>query len=106
EGRATLNGDGKYALAMALAMDSVWDEAAEALEDMVDPHAALLTVVSAGTVYFMLWVLPEPVTKLAATGLTLGLVGYLGLETVGGLMGGWVRLVEEVDGATTFEELR
>ncbi|XXF78265.1 Tox-REase-5 domain-containing protein [Myxococcaceae bacterium GXIMD 01537] len=106
EGRSTLNGDGKYALAMALAMDSVWDEAAEALEDMVDPQAVLLTVVSAGTVYFMLWVLPEPVSKLAAAGLTLGLVGYLGLETVGGLIGGWVRLVEEVDGATTFDELR
>lgn len=106
EGSASLNGDGKYALAMALAMDSVWGEAAEALKDMADPQAVLVTVVSAGTMYFMLWVLPEPASKFVAASLTLVLAGYLGFDTLWGLIQGWVRLVEAVDQATTFDELR
>lgn len=105
-GGAPLNGDGKYALAMALALDSVWGEAAEALEEMADPQAVLLTVVSAGTMYFMLWVLPEPASKFVAASLTLALAGYLGFDTLWGLVQGWVRLVDAVDRATTFDELR
>jgi len=106
EGHGTLNGDGKYALAMALAMDSVWDETAAALEDMASPEAVLATLVSTATVYFMLWVLPEPVSKGLAATLTAALMAYLGVDTVWGLIGGWVRLVEEVDRATTFDEVR
>ncbi|MFL5356207.1 hypothetical protein [Archangium sp.] len=55
-----LGGDGKYVLAMAIAMDSVWDETAEALKGMADPQAVLATVTSAMTMYMMLWVMPEP----------------------------------------------
>ncbi len=42
---------------------------------------------------------------IAAT-LTVALIAYLGVDTVWGLISGWLRLVEEVDRATTFEELR
>ncbi len=106
EGGAVLNGDGRYALAMALAMDSVWGETAEALEGMAHPEAVAAAIVSTATMYFMLWLLPEPISKGIALSLTLALAGYLGFDTVRGLVGGWVRLVEEVDRATTFDELR
>jgi hypothetical protein len=33
-------------------------------------------------------------------------MAYLGVDTVWGLIGGWVRLVQEVDRASTFDELR
>jgi len=106
EGGSTLKGDGKYALAMALAMDAVWDETAEALGQMVERDAVLAALISTATMYFMLWVLPEPVSKGVAATLTVALMAYLGIDTVWGLIGGWVRLVEEVDRATSFDELR
>jgi hypothetical protein len=106
EGGSTLNRDGRYALAMALALDSVWDEAAEALGDMVNPEAVLATIASAGAMYFTLWVLPEPASKFLAATLTMALAGYLGFDTLWGLIGGWVQLVEEADRAPTFDALR
>ncbi|MGE6763668.1 hypothetical protein ACQKGO_37000 [Corallococcus interemptor] len=43
EGR-TVNGDGRYALAMAMAQGAVLDELLEAFKDMADPQAMLTTV--------------------------------------------------------------
>ncbi|WP_239576537.1 hypothetical protein [Archangium primigenium] len=54
----------------------------------------------------MMWVVPEPTMKAVAASLTLILTGYLGLETVYGLMDGWARLADAAHHATTFEELR
>jgi hypothetical protein len=50
-----LASDGKYTLAMAIAMDSVWEETAEALADMADPDALLATVTASVTMYLLLW---------------------------------------------------
>ncbi|XXF76131.1 hypothetical protein P2318_24135 [Myxococcaceae bacterium GXIMD 01537] len=101
-----LDGDGKYAVAMALALGSVWDETAGALVTMVSPEALLATVISAGTMYLLLWTLPEPCSKALAASLTLALGGYLGFDTVWRLIDGWLQLVASVDRAVTFDELR
>ncbi|HEX8434183.1 AHH domain-containing protein [Archangium sp.] len=101
-----LTADGRYALAMELALGSVWNETREAFKDMADPEAVRATVVSAMALYMMLWVLPEPVSKGLAATLTAGLIAYLGVDTVWSLMRGWMRLVDEVDHATSFAELR
>jgi hypothetical protein len=55
-----LNADGRYALAMELALGSVWNETRDAFKDMADPEAVRATVVSAMALYMMLWVLPSP----------------------------------------------
>ncbi|MFP2928308.1 AHH domain-containing protein [Pyxidicoccus sp. 3LG] len=101
-----LASDGKYSLAMAIAMDSVWEETAEALEDMADPQALLATVTASVSVYLLLWSLPEPVSKGLAALLTASAIAYLGVDTVWRLLDGWISLVREVDRATTFEQLR
>lgn len=101
-----LGGDGKYALTMAIAMDSVWEETAEALKGMTDPQALLATVTSAVTAYMLLWTLPEPVSKGLAALVTATAIAYLGVDTVWRILDGWVDLVRQVDGATTFEALR
>lgn len=100
-----LASDGKYSLAMAIAMDSVWDETAEALEDMVDPQALLATVTASVSMYLLLWSLPEPVSKGLAALLTATAIAYLGVDTVWTLLEGWIALVRKVDRATTFEQL-
>jgi hypothetical protein len=102
----TLDADGRYTLAMALAVDVVWDETKAALTGMADPEAVRASIFSAMAMYMMLWLLPEPVSKGLAAALTAGLIAYLGIDTVWGLIGGWVRLVGEVNRATTFEQLR
>ncbi|WP_163994551.1 AHH domain-containing protein [Pyxidicoccus caerfyrddinensis] len=100
-----LASDGKYTLAMAIAMDSVWEETAEALEDMADPNALRATLTASVTMYLLLWSLPEPVSKGVAATLTALAIAYLGVDTVWRLIDGWLTLVREVDGATTFEQL-
>jgi len=100
-----LASDGKYSLAMAIAMESVWEETAEALEDMADPRALLATVSASITVYLLLWSLPEPVSKGLAALMTATAIAYLGVDTVWRLLDGWVALVRKVDQATSFEQL-
>jgi hypothetical protein len=103
---ALLDADGRYTLAMAIALDSVWDETGEALGQMVDREAVLTTVTAAMALYMMLWVLPEPTSKGLAAVLTAGLMAYLGVDTLWTLIGGWVALVEEVNRAPGFVALR
>ncbi|ATB50288.1 AHH domain-containing protein [Corallococcus macrosporus] len=100
-----LASDGKYSLAMAIAMDSVWDETAEALEDMADPQALLATVSASVSMYLLLWSLPEPVSKGLAALLTATAIAYLGVDTVWRILDGWVTLVREVERATSFAQL-
>ncbi|AKQ63787.1 putative lipoprotein [Myxococcus hansupus] len=97
--------DGKYSLALAIAMDSVWEETTEALEDMANPQALMATVSASITMYLVLWTLPEPVSKGVAALVTATLIAYLGVDTVWRLMEGWTALVQAVDRATTFEQL-
>ncbi|MDC0712016.1 AHH domain-containing protein [Stigmatella sp. ncwal1] len=100
-----LASDGKYALATAIAMGSVWPETARALKNMADPQALLATVTASISMYMLLWTLPEPVSKGIAALLTATVIAYLGVDTVWRLLDGWVVLVRKVDQATTFEQL-
>ncbi|AFE04166.1 hypothetical protein COCOR_01602 [Corallococcus coralloides DSM 2259] len=101
-----LGSDGRYALAMAIAMDSGWNETAEALEGMASPQAVMATMTSAVTMYLLLWAMPEPVSKGLAALITATAIAYLGVDTVWTLLDGWVTLVRHVDHATTFLQVR
>jgi hypothetical protein len=101
-----LGTDGRYALAMALAMDSVWHETADALADMANPRAVMTTLTATVTMYLMLWALPEPVSKGLAALMTATAIAYLGVDTVWTLLNGWLTLVRQVDQATTFVQVR
>jgi hypothetical protein len=101
-----LNADGRYTLAMELAINSVWMETMDAFKDMTNPEVVRSTIVSAMALYMMLWVLPEPTSKGVAATLTVGLIAYLGMDTVWSLIRGWMRLVDEVNHAKSFAALR
>jgi hypothetical protein len=102
----TVTGDGRYALALALAQGIVWEEMLEAFKDMADPQAALAAALWTVTIYFVLWTLPEPTSKGLAALMTATAVVYLGVDTFWTLIEGFKRMVEAVDRATTFDELR
>ncbi|QAT81888.1 putative lipoprotein [Corallococcus coralloides] len=103
----TLDEEGKRTLAFRIALDSVWEETAEALEGMVDPEATVSLLVMTGAVYFSLWLVPEPLlTKGVAATLTVALIAYLGWDTVWSLIQGWRVLAAEVKEAQTFDGVR
>ncbi len=102
-----LRADDRRTLALALSLGSVLDETREALaRELLDYRALVGMLVSAVGMYLALWLVPEPSTKALAATLTVLLVGWLGLETVWGLMDGWAKLASQAHEATTFEELR
>ena len=98
-----LDGDAKYALAMAIAHSKVLGAMKEELARMVNPQAVVATVVGGLTMYAILLALPEPVSKGVAALLTLGAMAYLGWDTVWRLIDGWLVLMKEVDEATDFD---
>jgi hypothetical protein len=100
-----LDGDARYALAMAIAQSQVLGAMKEELSRLVSPQAVMATVVGGLTMYAILLALPEPVSKGVAAVLTLGAMAYLGWDTVWRLIDGWLVLMKEVDRATTFDEL-
>jgi hypothetical protein len=106
EGGTLLSRDGKRALALHFAFASLWEETRDALGRMADPGAIQATLISAMSMYLMLWVLPEPLSKGLAATMTVALIGYLGFDTVWSLIQGWARLVEDVDKATSFDHVR
>jgi hypothetical protein len=101
--RPFLDGDARYALAMAIAHSKVLGAMKEELVRMVSPQAVVATVVGGLTMYAVLLALPEPVSKGVAALMTLGAMAYLGWDTVWRLIDGWLVLMKEVDQATTFE---
>ena len=104
--RPFLDGDGKYALAMAIAHGSVLEAMKAEFGRMVTPTAVVATLVGALTMYAILLSLPEPITKGVAALMTLGTVAYLGFDTVWNLIDGWLVMMREVDRATTFEAIQ
>jgi len=103
----TLDEEGKRTLAFRLALDSVWDETAEALRELTDKEAMVTMLATTGAIYFGLWLVPDPVlSKGIAATLTVVLIGYLGWDTVWSLVQGWRVLATEVEAATTFDEIQ
>ncbi|WP_395853391.1 AHH domain-containing protein [Cystobacter fuscus] len=102
-----LTGDGRYALAMAFALEEVIPEMMEAFKDMADPEALRASILWTMTAYAAMWMAPEPVfSKGLATVVTASFICYIGVDTFWTLIQGWRRMVEVADLATSFSELR
>ena len=102
-----VNGDGRFALALALAKGAVLDEMLEAFKDMADPHAMVAAVLWTWTTYMVLLSIPDvTVSKGLAAAMTATLISYVGVDTFWGLVVGFKRLMDEADRAATFNELR
>jgi hypothetical protein len=102
----TLTREDVRVLAMAIGLKPALQKIKQSLKEMVEPAAVLSLIVWACVVYLMMWLLPEPVSKVLAAALTVGLTAWLGVRTVWNLMDGWAVLVKEVDGAYSVAQLR
>jgi hypothetical protein len=101
-----LKTDDRRTLALALAFGSVLEETKAALGREVDPQVLVASCMWTLGAYLALWLVPEPTTKLLAAGLSVVLVAWLGVDTLWGLMDGWVAMATRAHEATTFAELR
>jgi hypothetical protein len=102
-----LTGDGRYALGMSFAIEEIIPEMMQSFKDMADPEAIKAALYWTMTIYAAMWLAPEPVfSKGLATIVTAAFVCYIGVDTLWTLIQGWRRLVEEVDHATSFAEIR
>lgn len=109
----SLSGDGLYLdpeekvdLALSFAVDGVWAGARSAMREFVDPAQLYTAVVTSLSIYLTLLLLPEPISKVIAITLTAWMVGYLGLDTVRGLLDGWRQMRAEALQARSFAGLR
>ena len=102
----TLTREDARVLALAIGLNPALQQIKHSLKEMVEPAAVLSMIVWVCVVYLMMWVLPEPVSKVLAAALTVGLIAWLGASTVWNLMDGWAVLVREVDGAYSVAHLR
>ncbi|MDC0711512.1 hypothetical protein POL68_23780 [Stigmatella sp. ncwal1] len=101
-----LDREDRRTLALAFAFGSVLNETSHSLRQMVSPQAVLSLLIGTAMVYFMLWAMPEPVSKGVAALMTLAFIAWLGVDTVWSLMNGWAQLVQDSDRATTFDQLK
>ncbi len=99
----TLSDRDRFALGLILALSPAVEAAAGVLQDF-SAHAmtALLTGLS---LYLLVLMAPEPISKGVALAITLFLWGYLGTE-LWGLISATGRLWDETKTASTFRELR
>ncbi|MDY7233256.1 AHH domain-containing protein [Hyalangium rubrum] len=97
---------GRYMLAMALSKSPVLEEFERALGEMVSMRAVMQAAMATVVTLLVLLAMPEPVTKFIAAWATVGLILWVGAETLYNLITGWFQLMEEVKVATTFEEIR
>jgi hypothetical protein len=102
----SLTEEDKQALAFALATQGVWDGTAAVIDEVIDPVQLQIALVSTITMTLALLAIPEPISKMIVIAMTATLVGYVGWDTLVGLLGGWRRLTEDCKRARTFDELR
>ncbi|MFL5346301.1 MAG: hypothetical protein ACJ8AT_16045 [Hyalangium sp.] len=101
----TLTREDLRTLGLALAFKGVLKETGVALKGMVSPQALVAMIAWTCCFYLLLWLLPEPASKLLAAGLTVALLAWLPVHTLWSLMDGWGQLVHEVDRATRYEQI-
>ncbi len=106
-GSPVLTGDGRYALGMSFAIEEIIPEMMQSFQDMADPEAIKASLYWMMTIYAAMWLMPEPVfSKGLAAALTASLICYIGVDTFWTLIQGWRRLVQAMELATSFPEIR
>ena len=96
---------GRYIWALALSKSPVLDEMKQALGEMVEVRALIQTVLwTLGSMLLIMAINPVVPGLVAVVG--LGLILYVGVDTLRNLVNGWRQLMDEVKVAATFEQIR
>jgi len=96
---------GRYVWALALSKSPVLDEMQKALGEMVE-FRALMSAALFTFGYMLLIMALNPVAPALVAVVGLGMILYVGYDTIRNLVTGWIDLMEAVKVATTFEQIR
>ncbi len=99
----TLSHSDRFALALSLALTPAVEAATGVLQDF--SSSAMTALLTGLSIYLLVLMAPEPMSKSLAIGMTLFLWGYLGKE-LWGLISASHQLWEDAEEASTFRELR
>jgi hypothetical protein len=99
----TLSHRDRFALALSLALTPAAEAATGVLQDF--SASAMTALLSGLSLYLLVLMAPEPMSKGLAIAMTLFLWGYLGTE-LWGLISATHQLWEDAEEASTFRELR
>ncbi|WP_232293537.1 AHH domain-containing protein [Stigmatella aurantiaca] len=97
---------GRYMWAMAMSKSPLLEEFDKSLGQMVHMQAVMQAAMGTIVTLLALLAMPEPVTKFVAAWATVGLILWVGAQTLYALITGWFQLMEEVKAATVFGEIR
>jgi hypothetical protein len=96
---------GRYIWALSLSKSPVLDEMKLALGEMVDFRALMSAALwTLGSLLLIMALNPVAPGLVAVLG--VGLILYVGYDTLLKLVAGWFQLMEDVEHATTFEQIR
>jgi hypothetical protein len=96
---------GRYVWALALSKSPVLDEMQMALGEMVE-FRALMSAALFTFGYMLLIMALNPVAPALVAVVGLGMILYVGYDTIRNLVTGWLELMDAVKVATTFEQIR
>nr|WP_224241215.1 AHH domain-containing protein [Hyalangium gracile] len=96
---------GRYVWALALSKSPVLDEMQKALGEMVE-FRALMSAALFTFGYMLLIMALNPVAPALVAVVGLGMILYVGYDTIRNLVTGWLELMDAVKVATTFEQIR
>jgi hypothetical protein len=100
-----LDMQGRYVWALAMSKSPVLDEMKKALGEMVEFHALMSAALwTLGSMLLIL--LLNPVAPALVAVLGVGMLLYIGYDTLRNLVTGWAELTGTAKVATTFEEIR
>jgi hypothetical protein len=96
---------GRYVWALALSKSPVLDEMKKALGEMVEFRALMSAALfTFGSMLLILALNPVAPALVAVVG--LGMILYVGYDTIRNLVTGWLDLMDAVRAATAFEQIR
>ena len=97
---------GRYVVTLVMSMTASFGPMLDSLKELADPKAVAIMLASAVTMYLVLLLVPEPISKLISLAITGALIGYLGPQMFWELVYGARAMGRTVDAATDFDQLR
>ncbi|XXF78231.1 HNH endonuclease signature motif containing protein [Myxococcaceae bacterium GXIMD 01537] len=99
--------DDRRDMALRVALDGLLPGLAEQMAEDFQPHNLALTAIMAVlTTYLLLWAVPEPITKVAAVGITLTLVAAFGARLLLHVVDEWKLLCRATLQARDFSAVK
>jgi hypothetical protein len=102
----TLTDSDVYEVAFDFALGAEWGGFVKEVKSTIDPSTIRIVLLTGLVIFMATIAIPELTSKIPAAVATALLTAYIGAQAVWDLIFGWIQMVRQLDGATTFDEIR